>query len=169
MRYMNPQKREKRYISDEMKNKKIVIVGCSIIFLCLAFVLFLGFSSDIFGAVKRANMVKQLKSMESIEYVLINDNRSENYFGGEYIETDREKCLELKSLLLGELVNASCGGTRENFLGGFCLIVRISDGEDELKLWFYDDKIEIENGIDVVICKTEDSSAYLKLLSLTEK
>ena len=78
MRYMNPQKREKRYISDEMKNKKIVIVGCSIIFLCLAFVLFLGFSSDIFGAVKRANMVKQLKSMESIEYVLINDNRSEN-------------------------------------------------------------------------------------------
>lgn len=151
-----------------MKSKKIIFIGIAIIAVCLALVIFLLFASDIFGAAARRRVIKALKAIDTPDYVLINDNRAENYFGGEHIETDPEKCKELLLSITEALENAPFDGTRENLLGGFALIVRISEGEDEIKLWFYKDKIELENRSDIVICKMRDSTVFDHLLGFTE-
>ena len=154
-----------------MKNKKIVMIGSAIITVCALFVVFLLFSSDIFGAMKRKSVISTLEHMDNIDFVLINDNRRENYFGGEYITQDTEECRELKDIVLNALKTSDFDGTKENFLGGFALIVRIAYDEngEEIKLWFYEDRIEIENGSDIVICKTADSSGFYELLEYTSK
>ncbi len=151
-----------------MNNKKILIIGITIIVICLMIVLFLIFSSDIFGAIERNRVIKELKNTEDIEYVLVNDNRSENYFGGEYIESDPNECERLVSIIAEALEGSSFGGVKANSIGGFGLMVRISYGEDIITLWFYEDRIELENGSDIVICKIKDSTVFDFLLTLTE-
>ena len=151
-----------------MRNKKILIIGITIIVICLLIVLFLIFYSDIFGAIERNRVIKELKNIEEIEYVLINDNRSENYFGGEHIENDPDECKKLVKTIADALESSSFDVVKENSFGGFGLMVRISYGEDMITLWFYEDRIELENGSDIVACKTKDSSIFDFLLALTE-
>lgn len=152
-----------------MNNKKILIIGSGIIFFSLIIVVFLVFSSDIFGIIAKNRLINKLESISEFDYVLINDNRSENYFGGEYIETDVDRCRLLTEKITSALKESEYDGTRNNFLGGFALILRISRGDEEIRLWLYEDKIEFENGSDIVMCRTADSSVFNDFLTYTLK
>lgn len=150
-----------------MKNKRIIIIGIIIIAICLLLIIGMALAPNISAYLLRGRMADKLNRIEAPEYVIINDNRSEN-IGGEYIEYDTQKCRALIGIVAKALEEASFEGTRDNFLGGFALIFRVSDSKDDIKLWFYEDKIEIENGTDIAIYKTKNSKAFEALLELTK-
>ena len=110
---------------------------------------------------------KALHKMEEPEFVVVNDNSSES-LGGEYVEYDAEKCRELAEKMAEVLDGAKYKGVKENFLGGFGIIFRAGDGENEVTLWIYEDRIEIAKGNYVSISILSDSSIYDALKSLTE-
>ena len=84
------------------------------------------------------------------------------------IEKDPEKCKELAAMITNAIEESSFGGTRESFYSGFGIVVRLATPKDEIRLCFYSNAIEFQNGNDAVINKTKDSRVYDALLDMTE-
>ena len=150
-----------------MKNKKIILIGCAVLLFAVAVVGLSALYPRISGMMLRQKTMNRLSEMNYLSYAVINDNRV-NHLGGEYRTTDADECRKVLTLVKGALKSSRYKSSKDNIFGSFCLIVRISDDDDEVRLWFYEDRIELENGKKIAIYETADSKVYETLLGYTE-